>query len=207
MGGMAAQIPIKNDPPANETALAKVRDDKIREAGDGHDGTWVAHPGLVSIARQEFDKVMPAANQIDRQRDDVTITAQDLLQLPEGEITEEGLRINIGIGIQYMAHWLDGNGCVPLYHLMEDAATAEISRAQVWQWVHHDQGLLSDGRNVTIDLVRQIIKEEMDAIQTAVGQEQFDRIPYQQAAQLFDRIIENPEFEEFLTLRAYEYIE
>jgi malate synthase len=167
----------------------------------------VAHPGLVPIARQEFDKAMPAANQIDRQRDDVTITAQDLLQLPKGEITEDGLRINIGVGIQYMAHWLDGNGCVPLYHLMEDAATAEISRAQVWQWAHHDQGRLSDGRNVTIDLVRQIIKEEMDAIKTAVGREQFDRIPYRQAAQLFGRIIENPEFEEFLTLRAYEYIE
>jgi malate synthase len=206
MGGMAAQIPIKNDPAANEAALAKVRDDKIREAGDGHDGTWVAHPGLVAIARREFDKAMPSANQIDRQRDDVTITARDLLQLPKGEITEDGLRTNIGVGIQYMAHWLGGNGCVPLYHLMEDAATAEISRAQVWQWVHHDQGLLSDGRNVTIDLVRQIINEEMDAIKTAVGREQFDRIPYQQAAQLFDQIIENPEFEEFLTLRAYEYL-
>ncbi len=207
MGGMAAQIPIKNDPAANESALAKVRDDKIREADDGHDGTWVAHPGLVAIARREFDKAMPAANQVDRQRDDVTITAQDLLKLPEGEITETGLRTNISVGIQYMAHWLGGNGCVPLYHLMEDAATAEISRAQVWQWVHHDQGVLNDGRQVTMDLVRRIIKEEMNAIETSVGSDLFEQIPYRLAARLFDQIIENPEFEEFLTLRAYDYLD
>jgi malate synthase len=207
IGGMAAQIPIKSDPDANAAALAKVRDDKIREAGDGHDGTWVAHPGLVAVARREFDKAMPEPNQIDRKRQEVTITAQDLLQLPKGEITEAGLRTNISVGIQYMSHWLGGNGCVPLYHLMEDAATAEISRAQVWQWVHHDQGRLDDGRKITMDFVRQIIKEEMAAIKAAVGQEQFDRIPYEQAARLFDRIIENPQFEEFLTLKAYDDID
>lgn len=206
IGGMAAQIPIKNDPQANEAALAKVQDDKIREAGDGHDGTWVAHPGLVILARQEFDKAMPSANQVDRLRDDVTISAEDLLQLPKGEITEAGLRTNISVGIQYMAHWLAGNGCVPLYNLMEDAATAEISRAQVWQWVHHDQGVLNDGRNVSLDLVRQIIGEEIGHIKSAVGRQQYDQIPYEHAARLFDEIIEKPEFEEFLTLKAYEYV-
>ena len=207
IGGMAAQIPIKNDTQANEAAQSKVRDDKIREAGDGHDGTWVAHPGLVAIARQEFDKVMPSANQVDRQRDDVRITAQDLLRVPKGEITEAGLRTNISVGIQYMAHWLNGNGCVPLYHLMEDAATAEISRAQVWQWVHHDAGALNDGREVTMDLVRQIIGEELDRIKSAVGSGQFEQIPYTRAGQLFEEIIENPEFEEFLTLKAYANID
>lgn len=207
IGGMAAQIPIKNDPEANEAALAKVREDKIREADDGHDGTWVAHPGLVAIAREEFDKAMPAANQVERQRDDVTITAEDLLRQPKGDITEAGLRTNISVGIQYMAHWLSGNGCVPLYHLMEDAATAEISRAQVWQWVHHDQGLLNDGRTVSMELVRQIITEEMDAIKTAVGPQQFNQIRYADASRLFEQIIENPAFEEFLTLKAYEHLD
>ena len=135
----------------NAAALGKVRDDKIREATDGHDGTWVAHPGLVPIAREEFDKAMPAPNQIDKLRGDVIVTAADLLKLPGGTITEEGLRTNISVGVQYMAAWLSGNGCVPLYNLMEDAATAEISRTQVWQWVHHPKGILADGRNVTLD--------------------------------------------------------
>jgi malate synthase len=203
MGGMAAQIPIKADTQANEAALARVREDKIREARDGHDGTWVAHPGLVAVAREEFDKVMPTANQIHRSRADVNVTAQDLLKLPRGTITETGLRTNIRVGIQYMAHWLNGNGCVPLYHLMEDAATAEISRAQVWQWVHHEEGRLDDGRKVTMELVRQMISEEMRQIEKEVGASQFNRIPHKRAGRLFAEIIADPEFEEFLTLKAY----
>lgn len=207
MGGMAAQIPIKDAPQANETALAKVREDKVREADDGHDGTWVAHPGLVAIAKDEFDRAMPEANQVQRQRDDVVIAAQDLLKVPKGAITETGLRNNVSVGIQYMAHWLAGNGCVPLYHLMEDAATAEISRAQVWQWVHHPEGILEDGRKVDMDLVRTIIEEEMVNIHSEVGDQQFKNIPYADAKQLFDEIIANDEFEEFLTLKAYEKLD
>lgn len=207
MGGMAAQIPIKDDPQANERALTKVREDKIREAKIGHDGTWVAHPGLVAIAREEFDKAMPSPNQVDRLLEDVTVTAQDLLKLPGGTITEQGLRTNISVGIQYMAHWIGGNGCVPLYHLMEDAATAEISRAQVWQWVHHLEGKLDDGRNITMEMVRSIIAEEMDHIRNQVGADQFSRFPYASAGRLFEQIIANPEFEEFLTLKAYQHLD
>ena len=207
IGGMAAQIPIKNDPERNEVALAKVREDKIREATDGHDGTWVAHPGLVHIAREEFDKAMPNPNQIEKLREDVTITAQDLLKLPEGTITEEGLRTNISVGIQYMAAWLNGNGCVPLYNLMEDAATAEISRTQVWQWVHHPKGILEDGRKVSLDLFRDVMAEELDKIKIAVGGEGFARGKYALAAQLFDEIISSDELEEFLTLGAYEHLD
>ena len=187
--------------------LGKVREDKIREATDGHDGTWVAHPGLVHIAREEFDKAMPTPNQMHKLREDVTVTARDLLKLPEGTITEEGLRTNISVGIQYMASWLNGNGCVPLYNLMEDAATAEISRTQVWQWVHHPKGILDDGRKVTLELFREVMAEEMDKIKTAVGEEQFDGGKYTLAAQLFDDIIADEELEEFLTLRAYDHLE
>jgi malate synthase len=204
---MAAQIPIKDDPRANEIALGKVREDKIREARIGHDGTWVAHPGLVAIAREEFDKAMPAANQVDRLRQDVAVTAQDLLRLPKGTITESGLRTNISVGMQYMAHWLGGDGCVPLYHLMEDAATAEISRAQVWQWVHHPEGKLEDGREITMEMVRRIITEEMDRIRKEAGADNFSKMPYESAGRLFDEIIANPEFEEFLTLKAYDHLE
>jgi malate synthase len=207
MGGMAAQIPIKADAQANEIALGKVREDKIREARDGHDGTWVAHPGLVAIAREEFDKAMPQANQVTRLREDITITAKDLLQKPSGTITEEGLRNNIRVGIQYMAFWLSGNGCVPLYHLMEDAATAEISRAQVWQWVHHPEGLLEDGRPIDMEMVRHITRQEMAAIQQEVGQTQFSQIKYELAGKLFEEIIAKAEFEEFLTLKAYENLD
>lgn len=207
MGGMAAQIPIKDDPQANEEALAKVREDKIREARDGHDGTWVAHPGLVAIAKEEFDRAMPAANQVERLRDDVTITARDLLKVPKGPITENGLRNNISVGIQYMAHWLAGNGCVPLYNLMEDAATAEIARAQVWQWVHHPEGILEDGRNITMELVRGIMDEEMDRLRSELGHDRFKAVPHESARQLFEEIIATPEFEEFLTLKAYERLD
>lgn len=207
MGGMAAQIPIKDDPQANEIALTKVREDKIREAADGHDGTWVAHPGLVGIAKAEFDKAMPAANQVDRQREDVTVTARDLLQVPKGPITEAGLRNNVSVGVQYMAHWLGGNGCVPLYHLMEDAATAEIARAQVWQWVHHPEGVLEDGRKVTMDLVRNIMKEEMNRLRDDIGDAQFAAVPHESAQRLFEEIIAQPDFAEFLTLKAYAYLD
>lgn len=207
MGGMAAQIPIKDDPRANEIALGKVREDKVREATDGHDGTWVAHPGLVAIAMEEFDKAMPTPNQVDRLRDDVTISAEDLLKVPGGDITEGGLRNNISVGIQYMAHWLNGNGCVPLYNLMEDAATAEIARAQVWQWLHHPEGVLDDGREVTSALVEQLIQEELANIRTEVGEAQFNAVPYEQAQRLFGEIIANPEFEEFLTLKAYDRVD
>jgi malate synthase len=204
MGGMAAQIPIKEDAAANALALGKVRDDKIREVNDGHDGTWVAHPGLVAMARAEFDKAMPMPNQIHRLREDVAVGAADLLKVPQGAITEGGLRTNISIGIQYMAHWLDGNGCVPLYHLMEDAATAEISRAQVWQWVHHPRGTLEDGRNVDMKMVQRLIAEEMHKIHHSVGPALFQKIPYDRAAHLFAEIIAAEHFEEFLTLKAYE---
>jgi malate synthase len=207
MGGMAAQIPIKNDPEANAAALEKVREDKTREANDGHDGTWVAHPGLVHIAREEFDKAMPAPNQVDVLRGDVSVTADDLLKLPTGEITAEGLRTNVDVGIQYMASWLSGSGCVPLYNLMEDAATAEISRAQVWQWIHHPDGVLSDGRKVTLDMFREVMGKELQKIKEAVGEERYARGNYEKAARLFDEIIANDELEEFLTLRAYEHLE
>ena len=154
IGGMAAQIPIKSDPQANEKALEAVRADKVREAGDGHDGTWVAHPGLVGLAKAAFDAKMPEPNQIGRRRDDVQVTAGDLLTVPQGDITERGLCHNIDVGIQYMAAWLGGNGCVPIYNLMEDAATAEISRSQLWQWLHQPNGVLCDGRKVTPELIR-----------------------------------------------------
>lgn len=207
IGGMAAQIPIKNDPAANEAALAKVRADKTREATDGHDGTWVAHPGLVPIAMEEFDKVMNTPNQIHRTRDDVNVAAADLLAMPEGEITEKGLRVNASVGIQYMEAWLRGTGCVPLYNLMEDAATAEISRAQVWQWVHNPRGVLNDGRKVTLDLFRQIVKEEMENVRKEVGETRFANGKYELAARMFDEIIAKDELEEFLTLRAYEQLD
>ncbi|MBX7256532.1 MAG: malate synthase A [Candidatus Hydrogenedentes bacterium] len=207
IGGMAAQIPIKNDPVANEAAIAKVRADKHREATDGHDGTWVAHPGLVQVALDEFNAAMPTPNQIHKRRDDVNITQSDLLKMPEGQITEAGLRTNISVGIQYMEAWLRGSGCVPLYNLMEDAATAEISRAQVWQWVHNAKGVLADGRKVTLELFRQVQHEEMQKIRDEVGDKRFDSGKYDLAARLFDEIISNDDLEEFLTLRAYEHLD
>jgi malate synthase len=206
IGGMAAQIPIKDDPPANEHAMAKVRADKQREARDGHDGTWVAHPGLVQVAKQEFDAVMTAANQIDRQRDDVQVTARDLLEIPEGTITAGGLRMNIRVGVQYMEAWLRGNGCVPLYNLMEDAATAEISRTQLWQWLHN-AAQLEDGRTIDKPLFRKMFTEEMSRVEDEVGQQRFSGGQFELAARLFQEIVEQPQLEEFLTLRAYPYLD
>ena len=205
MGGMAAYIPVKSDPTANETALQKVREDKRREATDGHDGTWVAHPGLVSIAKEEFDKVLGSkSNQIDRRRDDVSVTADQLLEVPKGTLTEEGLRTNIRVGIQYVEAWLGGLGCVPLYNLMEDAATAEISRAQLWQWVHNPRGILEDGRKVTLVLVRELAREELERIRKERGEQRFNNGHFPEAAQLFDEFVADEKLDEFLTLKAYE---
>ena len=205
MGGMAAQIPIRNDPERNQAALDKVRADKLREAKEGHDGTWVAHPGLVQIATDVFDEYMPDANQVERQREDVTMTAADLLTPSAGDITEDGVRLNLKVGIQYLEAWLGGNGCVPLYHLMEDAATAEISRAQVWQWLHHN-ATLADGRPLTVDLYGSLLEEEMDAIRGEVGDARFESGHFQRAMQLFDDMIRADDFSEFLTLPAYQYL-
>ncbi len=207
IGGMAAQIPIKNDPEANEAALAKVREDKVREARDGHDGTWVAHPGLVGLAMEEFDKEMPAPNQIDKKREDVHVTVKDLLKLPDGTITETGLRNNVSVSIQYMATWLSGTGSVPINHLMEDAATAEIARTQIWQWVHHPRGILDDGREVTADMFKVIQKEELQKIREAVGPDPFKSGNYEKAAGLLSEIILTEDLVEFLTLRAYEHLD
>ncbi len=206
MGGMAAQIPIKSDPEANAIAIGKVRADKEREAKDGHDGTWVAHPGLVAIAKEEFDKYMPTPNQIDCKREDVHITAADLLVVPEGHITENGLRVNLDVGIQYMAAWLNGNGCVPIYNLMEDAATAEISRSQIWQWLHTPGTKLDDGRSITPQLVSQMMPIVLTGIKEMVGDTQFQNSKYTQASDLFQQIITADQYTEFMTLPAYEYL-
>jgi len=205
MGGMAAQIPIKADPIANEAAIKKVSLDKIREAKDGHDGTWVAHPGLVNVALSAFDEFMPKANQIDKQLNTLEVPATDLLLLPKGDITKEGLRSNINITIQYLAHWLSGNGCVPLYHLMEDAATAEISRSQVWQWLHHN-AVLNDGQKITTEMISKIFNEELNKIRQSITDEEFNDGHYQQASDLAYATIVNPEFDEFLTLKAYKFL-
>ncbi|MDX2103337.1 MAG: malate synthase A [Alphaproteobacteria bacterium] len=205
MGGMAAQIPIKNDPAANDAAFAKVKADKEREAGDGHDGTWVAHPGLVPVAMEVFDRMMPTPNQIHVKRDDVSITAADLLQVPTGPITEAGLRQNCNVGIGYIEAWLRGQGCVPLYNLMEDAATAEISRTQVWQWVHH-KSKLEDGRTIDAALVQTIVTEELDKLKASVGDNAYGAGKYREAAELFRTLVEADRFVEFLTLPAYDMV-
>ena len=204
MGGMAAQIPIKNDPEANAAALAKVKADKEREAGDGHDGTWVAHPGLVSIAMDAFNAVMPGPNQVDRLRDDVNVSAADLLDFgPEGPITEEGLRTNINVGIQYLGAWLAGMGCVPINNLMEDAATAEISRSQVWQWIRSAKGTLEDGRVIDVDLFHTVLAEELQKVKDQFGAAG----RYEEGAALFDEITASEDFVDFLTLPAYDLID
>jgi malate synthase len=208
MGGMAAQIPIKSDAAANEQALAKVRADKEREVTDGHDGTWVAHPGLVGLAREVFDKHMPTPNQIHRKRDDVKVAAADLLAFgPKTPITEHGLRHNIDVGIQYLGSWLAGTGCVPIYNLMEDAATAEISRAQVWHWIRSPLGKLEDGRKVTLELFRKLLPEELARVRATLGDKAYGTGKYEAAAKLFDELTAREEFAEFLTLPAYEYLD
>ena len=206
MGGMAAFIPVKTDPEVNERALAQVRADKEREATDGHDGTWVAHPGLVPIATDIFDRVMPQPNQIERLREDVRVSATDLLVVPEGTITEAGLRTNVSVGIQYLESWLRGLGCVPINNLMEDAATAEISRAQVWQWIRHPRGVLDDGRKVTVELFRAIMGEELARTEETLGAEAYATRAFAQASAIFDQITTADRFVDFLTLPAYEYL-
>jgi malate synthase len=206
IGGMAAQIPIKGDPLANDAALARVRADKQREASDGHDGTWVAHPGLVFIARDIFDRLMPTPNNLQRLREDVAVTATDLLQVPAGEITEAGLRNNVDVAIRYLAAWLGGNGCVPIHHLMEDAATAEISRAQLWQWVRHECKL-ADRRTITLAMVRELIAGQLQTIRAEVGAAAYAEGHIARAAQLVDEMTSSPKFEPFLTLIAYREID
>jgi malate synthase len=202
MGGMAAWIPVKHDSAKNEAAFAKVRADKEREANDGHDGTWVAHPGMVELATEAFDEVMRQPNQINRKREDVNVAARDLLDFaPHEPITEAGLRQNVSVGVQYLEAWLRGRGAVPLFNLMEDAATAEISRAQVWQWIRNGRGVLDNGRKVTKDLFRSILDDEIGKVT------QSSRNKFAAARELFDRITTDDDFAEFLTLPAYDYLE
>ena len=205
IGGMSALIPIKNDAAANDKAMAGVRSDKARDATDGYDGGWVAHPGLVPIAMEEFVKVLgDKPNQIGKQRPDVNVAGKDLLDFrPEAPITETGLRNNINVGIHYLGSWLAGNGCVPIHNLMEDAATAEISRSQVWQWIRTPKGKLEDGRKVTAGFVRELIPQELDKVKAVVGG---DTKPYERAAQIFEQMSTAENFVEFLTLPLYEEI-
>lgn len=207
MGGMAALIPIKSDPAASAAAIDKVRADKLREVTDGCDGTWVAHPGLVPIAKEVFDEHMPTPNQIHRQRDDVDFSAKDLLDFrPEGPITEAGLRNNIQVGIQYVGSWLSGNGCVAIFNLMEDAATAEIARSQIWQWIRSPKGVLDDGRKITKDMFNTLLAEELANTRGIVGESNFEAGKFVEGARLFSEITTSDDFVEFLTLPAYQMI-
>jgi malate synthase len=205
MGGMAAQIPIRDDPKANAVAMARVRADKLREARAGHDGTWIAHPGLATVAREPFDEVMSGPNQLGVRREDVQVSASDLLTVPDGAITEEGVRGCIRVGVQYLEAWLRGNGAVPLYHLMEDAATAEICRAQLWQWLHHG-ARTSDGEPVTVARFDRLLTEELSRIHEEVGAERLTGGVFPTAARLFEQMTKSESFDEFLTLPAYELL-
>ncbi|GAB0155537.1 malate synthase A [Chryseobacterium sp. Alg-005] len=204
IGGMAAQIPIKNDYEANSIAFGKVRSDKEREVKNGHDGTWVAHPALVSVAKDVFDQYMPSPNQIDK-KFDYQITENNLLEIPKGEITEKGVRKNINVGILYLESWLSGIGAAAIYHLMEDAATAEISRTQIWQWLKNE-AVLSDDRTLTREMILQWEFEEMERIEKYVGEERFRNGKFNLAKELFNELIFSENFEEFLTLKAYPFI-
>jgi malate synthase len=206
MGGMAAQIPVKGDKHANDEAFAKVRADKEREARNGHDGTWVAHPDLVPIAMEVFDRLMPQPNQLLVKRDDVHVTPADLIEVHKGKRTEEGLRENLRVGVQYIEAWLRGRGAVPIYNLMEDAATAEISRAQVWQWLHLGAGL-DDGREVAPKMFKDALKGEMERVKGEVGAKAFDGGRFKDAIALFSDMSLSDRFEEFLTLPAYKLID
>ncbi|HEY0609024.1 MAG TPA: malate synthase A [Chitinophaga sp.] len=205
IGGMAAQIPVKNNPAVNEAALEKVKADKLREVQDGHDGTWVAHPGLVQVAMEIFDKYMPEANQLSRKREDFHCSEEALLQVPEGTITEAGIRSNINVGILYLESWLRGNGAAAIHNLMEDAATAEISRTQIWQWLHYG-AKLADGRVFDYGLYEGLRDDEIEQIQQTVGCLQYQQGYYVQAICLFNRLVVQEKFEEFLTLSAYDII-
>ncbi len=208
MGGMAAYIPSRRDPEANRTALAKVAEDKEREANAGFDGTWVAHPDLVETAMAEFDRVLgDRPNQLDRQRDDVDVSAEQLLdvRIPGGEITEEGLRTNVNVGLRYLASWLSGVGAAAIDNLMEDSATAEISRSQIWQWVEHGAEL-SSSEPVTLALARATIEGEMAALREGLGDESFAERRFDDARAVFEQVALPPDFVEFLTLPAYEML-
>jgi malate synthase len=211
MGGMAAQIPIKNDAAANDAALAKVREDKLREATNGHDGTWVAHPGLVAIAKEIFDKKLTGKkNQLDVMRADVHVTQKDLLEVPSGTRTEEGLRHNVRVGIQYLEAWLRGQGCVPLYNLMEDAATAEISRAQAWQWQAYGASIQTKNGDVVVtkELLLKLIDEEVSLLERNMPETQYalSEKSLKQARTLFECLATASQFEDFLTLPAYDLL-
>jgi malate synthase len=201
MGGMAAQIPIKDNPAANDEAMARVKADKEREAGDGHDGTWVAHPALVPLAREVFDRLMPGANNLHKSPDISAINQTVLLSVPPGAITEGGLRTNVRVSLHYLAAWLNGQGCVPINNLMEDAATAEISRTQVWQWLKH-KAQLADGRTVTQDLVEDIIIAEATTLKNG-GTLGTAGVKLFAAVELFKKITLTPDLYDFLTLPAY----
>jgi malate synthase len=205
IGGMAAQIPIRSDPQANAAAMLKVRDDKLREARAGHDGTWIAHPALAPIAAEAFDSVMQGRNQLHVTRSEVRVSAADLLQVPQGAITDAGLRLNIRIGVRYIEAWLGGSGCVPLYHLMEDAATAEICRAQLWQWLRH-QACSADGRVISEARFNQTLSEEIERIHAEVGGARMLAGVFPSAARLFAAMVSSETFDEFLTLPAYELL-
>lgn len=206
MGGMAAQIPIKNDTVANEAAIAKVKADKLREVTDGHDGTWVAHPGLVSVALDVFNEHMPLANQIDaKPRTEFQTSKDELIALPQGKITEEGIRSNINVGILYIESWLRGNGAAAIYNLMEDAATAEISRTQLWQWIHAN-ATTTDGKKITPEWYLALKAEELEKIKSYVGEAAFDAPTFRKAAEIFDDLVLQDELTEFLTLPAYSLI-
>ena len=205
IGGMAAQIPIKNNPEANAVALEKVRLDKIREVKNGHDGTWVAHPDLVAVAMQVFNEHMPTPNQIQIERIKLNITEQDLVEIPKGTVTEIGIRKNMNVGILYLESWLRGNGAVALYNLMEDAATAEISRTQLWQWLKNEV-ILENGNRFNIELYEEIFKEEVQKIIHQVGEKNLHHTKFKLAIELFEKLILSADFEEFLTISAYQYL-
>jgi malate synthase len=203
IGGMAAQIPIKNNPVAHEVAMEKVRQDKLREVTDGHDGTWVAHPGLVPVAMEVFNTWMPEANQVGKQLDQLQVNSESLLEIPVGEITEDGVRMNASVGVQYLEAWLRGLGAVPIHHLMEDVATAEISRAQLWQWIHHPGGILTDGRKITAEMFEEILQEELEKIKSEIGIDLYTDRKYGIASSIFKEMTICDTFEDFLTNPGY----
>jgi malate synthase len=207
MGGMAAQIPVKDDPDLNEAAMIKVRRDKEREARDGHDGSWVSHPALVPVCAEIFNRWMPGPNQIARQLDGPRVTRDDLLRVPEGAITIQGLLGNVSAALRYTEAWLSGQGAVPLYNLMEDAATAEIARAQLWQWIHFPGGVLDDGRKVTAQLVRDALAHEMETLRLQFGEDRLRSRRYKLAAEILERMVTRDTLPEFLTLEAYDHLD
>jgi len=207
IGGMAAQIPVKDDPYANDMAMLKVRRDKEREARDGHDGCWVSHPALVPLCAEIFDQYMAGSNQISRRLDDLSISRQDLLLVPRGSITFKGLTGNISAALRYTESWLGGQGAVPLYNLMEDVATAEIARAQLWQWIHFPGGILEDGRKVTAGMFREVLAHELESIRLQFGDAHFKGRRYRLAAELLERMVTSDVLPEFLTLEAYQYLD